>query len=203
MREGASSEVKYTVQSGGKTVKSNYDNLDYHKRQTRLFNRQIRREKNEGIERSFISILWIVLFMLFTTTISQLPEPSNVTNIESNTNYIREIAPTVGESSITAIASFFSFAEGLARIVETLVTSFGTIANSIVSFFSPNWLTIENQSTEIGQVCIAYEDLNFVRRAYVASSYAVYRLLISDGNFGSVEAFWNDWQLRDYGLVCS
>jgi hypothetical protein len=62
---------------------------------------------NSSVFGAFSTITFIVLFMLFTTTIAELPTPINTTNIQSNTDYIKEIAPTVGENSVQAISGFF------------------------------------------------------------------------------------------------
>ncbi len=159
---------------------------------------------SSNVKGAFTTIVFIVLFMLFSTTIAELPTPQNTTP-QASTDYIREIAPTVGDNSIQAISSFFLFAEGLARVVETLVTGFGTIVNSILTFFSPNWLTIDNQSAVIGSVCIAYNNLNTPRKAFVSSTYALYRFayFLQSPEYTTVEQYWNFLQFRDYGLVCS
>jgi hypothetical protein len=162
---------------------------------------------NGGIFGAFSTILFIVMFMLFTTTIAELPVPTNTNNIEANTNYIKEIAPTVGENSIQAITSFFVFAESTARVVESLVVNFGTIANGIVNFFQPNWLFGSNNVVQqnLGEVCISYQDLDPARRAFISGAYGIYRFayFLQNPEYTTVQDYWNYLQFIDYGLVCS
>ncbi len=162
---------------------------------------------NSSVFGAFSTITFIVLFMLFTTTIAELPTPINTTNIQSNTDYIKEIAPTVGENSVQAISGFFLLAEGTARVIESLVTNFGTIVNGIVNFFQPNWLFGSNNVVQqnLGEVCIAYEDLDLARRTFVSATYGLYRFayLLQNPEYTTVQAYWNHLQFRDYGLVCS
>jgi hypothetical protein len=162
---------------------------------------------NSSVFGAFSTITFIVLFMLFTTTIADLPEPINTTNIQSNADYIKEIAPTVGENSVQAISSFFLLAEGTARVIESLVVNFGTIANGVVSFFQPNWLFGSDNIVQqnLGEVCIAYEDLDLARRTFVAGTYGLYRFayLLQNPEYTTVEDYWNFLQFRDYGLVCA
>jgi hypothetical protein len=162
---------------------------------------------NSSVFGAFFTILFIVLFMLFTTTISELRVPpiSEVTSVQGSTNYIREIAPTVGENSTQAIASFFIFTEGVARVVESLVVNFGTIVNSIINFFQPRWLFGSETPFQenYGNVCIDYEDLDLARRIFIRSQWLIYRLFISDGEYSSPNEYWNFLQFRDFELVCS
>jgi hypothetical protein len=162
---------------------------------------------NSSVFGAFSTITFIVLFMLFTTTIAELPTPINVINIQSNTDYIKEISPIVGENSIQAISSFFLLAEGTARVIESLVTNFGTIVNGIVNFFQPNWLFGSNNVVQqnLGEVCIAYEDLDLARRTFVSATYGLYRFayLLQNPEYTTVQDYWNFLQFRDYGLVCA
>jgi hypothetical protein len=162
---------------------------------------------NSSIFGAFYTITFIVLFMLFTTTITDLPEPINTTNIQTNTDYIKEISPTVGENSVQAISSFFLLAEGTARVIESLVTNFGTIVNGIVNFFQPNWLFGSDNVVQqnLGEICIVYEDLDFARRTFVSATYGLYRFgyLLQNPEYTTVQEYWNFIQFRNYGLVCS
>ena len=162
---------------------------------------------NSSVFGAFSTITFIVLFMLFTTTIAELPTPINTTNIQSNTDYIKEIAPTVGENSVQAISGFFLLAEGTARVIESLVTNFGTIVNGIVNFFQPNWLFGSNNVVQqnLGEVCIAYEDLDLARRTFVSATYGLYRFayFLQNPEYTTIQQYWNFLQYRDYGLVCA
>jgi hypothetical protein len=162
---------------------------------------------NSSVFGAFSTITFIVLFMLFTTTIGDLPEPINTTNIQTNTDYIKEISPTVGENSVQAISSFFLLAEGTARVIESLVVNFGTIANGVVSFFQPNWLFGSDNVVQenLGEVCIVYEDLDLARRTFVSATYGLYRFgyLLQNPEYTTVQDYWNFIQFRNYGLVCS
>jgi hypothetical protein len=184
--------------------------IQYGKKKTPNQTRGLRQtSSNTSIFGAFSTILFIVLFMLFTTTISELRIPTNTeaTSVQGSTDYIREIAPTVGENSTQAIASFFVFTEGLARVVESIVTNFGTIANAIVNFFQPQWLfgSDTDIQQDLGNVCIAYEDLDLARRTFVSATYGLYRFayFLQNPEYTTVEDYWNFLQFRDYDLVCS
>jgi hypothetical protein len=191
------------------TIKPKSDfKLKFGKRNSGTPTRRYQPSSNSSVFGAFSTIVFIVLFMLFTTTISELRIPTNAeaTSVQGSTNYIREIAPTVGENSTQAIASFFIFTEGLARVIESVVVNFGTIVNGIINFFQPQWLFGSDNIVQenLGNVCIAYEDLDLARRTFVSATYGLYRFayFLQNPEFTTVQDYWNFLQFRDYGLVC-
>ena len=138
--------------------------LNSAKRQTRINSSVINSERKEAVSRGFITIVYIVLFVLFSTVIGTIPQPTNVNTIQESQEYIETIAPEIGQASIGAIGVFFGLVEGVARSLEFLVTGLGSLVRGIFEFIGNPFglLTNENADTLI---CNAWQELNVIQRS--------------------------------------
>lgn len=183
MREGASSEVKYTTQSGGRTIKVNYDDLQankgYYKRQTRNYNRQVRLERKESVERAFVTFLFIVLFTIFAGLVGDVNPPASqesVSTPQGSQDYIASISPNVGESASNSISVVLGIVEPVAKTVQWLVNG--------VSDIVIGTLTNINRFTGLGLgsdlTCYTENDLSFVQEWQFELAWSGYRIFNID-----------------------
>ena len=185
MREGASSEVKYNVQSGGRTIKTNYDDLKankgYYKRQTRRYNRQVNQEKGNA----FLTILFIVLMAVFAGNFTALEPTSPITNQVEAQDYISDIAPEVAQTAVGSIETLMAFVTPIAEGIQFLVNSFNAILNAtlkFIGFFAP-FDDLINQ-------CVDFDSLTFLQQANYDATYGFWRLFNPDTPESVYQANW-------------
>jgi hypothetical protein len=204
MREGASSEVKYTVQSGGKTVKSNYDNLSYHKKQTSKYNR---RETASTVQTAFITILFIVMFVIFSGLAGAIQPPVSreaVTSTTGSQEYIASISPSVGQIAIGSFEVIVNILTPVARTAEFLVTNIGRILNAILGFinffYTPLLEYDVNELSDPTVICIPYSEVGVIQNINYTSSRLWYNLW-NTPTIETNEEYHNYIQVQRYGTI--
>jgi hypothetical protein len=171
MREGSSSEVKYKVQSGGRQINTNYDDLKanktYYKRQTRNYNKQVNRSKGNA----FLTIVFIVLMTVFAGEYASLQPTTPITNQVEAQEYIKSISFDVGNTAEGSISFLVNLIQPIAEATQTLAKSFTWLVTAlyeIIGIFIP----IDSIASE----CISYDDLTIPQKVNFQITWAGYRL---------------------------
>lgn len=163
--------------------------------------------KNEAREtrsKAFLAILFIVLFTVFTGTISSIPEPTieQTSSIQGNQEYIASISGDVGTIATDSIGIVLSIIEPIAKTVEIIVRSFGSIVNSLLTFIGWFYEPIVDydirDTVDPTIICTSYDDLPLPQKINYTSS-RLWHNLWNDPDIDTNEAFYIYIQQTRYG----
>lgn len=199
-------EKKQPVQTTHTNVQKTRRERVIHQ-QNRSLLRQERREKTQGVQNAFVTLLLIVLFVIFSGLAGDVQPPTSRESVTSTTGsqeYIASISPSVGESAVGSFEIILSILTPVARTVEFVVTNIGRILNSLLGFinffytplleFDPT--TLNDPTT----ICIAYEDVGIIQNINYTSSRLWYNLW-NTPTLETNEDYHNYLQVQRYGEV--
>lgn len=161
-----------------------------------------RSQGNSSKSRAFITLTLIVLFTIFSGSISTIPAPSGpITNASESTEYIQDISPAVGNAAVQSITLVLDIITPIAELSQFLVTNITSIAGRYLNFIGIFTLEV---GPELSQECVSFEQLDGARQTFMTIQYSFYRSIniFNDDVLTSVSDYWNSIQLRDYDLVC-
>jgi hypothetical protein len=122
------------------------------------------------------------------------------------------------QEAIDRVASYTSgsseyFEDSLNVVVTTTQTTL-VIAQELIDtllaiprFFGQFNFFNSDETTNLGEACISYEDLGVARQVFLSTQFQLGRVfalgVFDNFPYENVSEYWDYLQFRDYGLVCS
>lgn len=210
MREGSSSEVKYKVQSGGRQIRTNYDDL---KANRTYYNKQTRSYNNQQRESAFKGFIAIVLFVFFAFSMSVIQPPANSTFVdtpEETTAYIQSISSDAGGIAEGSIAVVLGIAKPIIDSIQAVTQILGTLISNVAALIEWFYAPISDYDIRDLEdptiVCSTYEDLALIEQVNLQSR-RIWHNLLNEPDLTVQEYYIYTLQVRygveAYNEVCS
>jgi uncharacterized membrane protein (DUF485 family) len=145
-------------------------NKIYNKRNklktAKRYQRNLRSDEISAKKQSFLFILGIILFVIFSGLLGSIQPPESMESVSTPTGsqlYIASISGDVGNIAEDSISFVLTIIEPVAKTIELIVRSFGSIVNSLLTFI--NWfyepiLDYDIRDTDDPTIiCTSYDDL--------------------------------------------
>lgn len=199
-------EKKQPVQTTHTNVQKTRRERVIHQ-QNRSLLRQERREKTQGAQNAFVTLLLIVLFVIFSGLAGNVQPPisrESVTSTAGSQEYISSIAPSVGDSAVGSFEIILNILTPVARTAEFVVTNIGRILNALlgfINFFYTPLLDFDPTNLQDPTViCLPYEDVGLIQNINYTSSRLWYNLW-NTPTLDTNEDYHNYLQVQRYGEV--
>lgn len=147
------------------------------KRQARVNSRMIRSEQKETAQNSFMTVLFIVLFVVFAGFLGTIQPPANMSEVatpELSQNYISSISGEVGTIALGSIEFVLTIIRPIADTIQFVVTSFGSIVNGLLSFIGWFYEPIVDydirDTADPTIICTTYDSLPFTQKVNYTSN---------------------------------
>jgi len=186
-------------------IKKQKEYLFNNQRQEKINSRIIRSEQKQSVQNSFLTILFIVMFVVFSGLIGSIQPPESMESVSTpngSQEYIASISGDVGTIATGSIGIVLSIIQPIAETVQLLVTAFGSIVNSLLTFI--NWFYEPVVDYDIRDtadptiICTSYDDLPLPQKINYTSNRLWYNLW-NDPDIDTNEAWHIYLQQTRYG----
>ena len=186
-------------------IKKQKEYLFNNQRQEKINSRIIRSEQKQSVQNSFLTILFIVMFVVFSGLIGSIQPPESMESVSTpngSQEYIASISGDVGTIATGSIGIVFSIIQPIAETVQLLVTAFGSIVNSLLTFIGWFYEPIVDydirDTADPTIICTSYDDLPFPQKINYTSNRLWYNLW-NDPDIDTNEAWHIYLQQTRYG----
>jgi hypothetical protein len=165
------------------------------------FRQPVQQTRKQATSNAFVTLLFIVLFVFFSGMVVSITPPASAEEVGTPAlavDYLKQEAPIIGEVAFDSIMIVAGFLVALTKPVEFIVTNIAIVTDAYFSFFGIfNW----SFQQELGETYIAYDDLPFPTRVWIANITIIYNLFQNDGPNLTSEQYWAFEQFRSQQII--